>query len=99
MQRKRKKRNTIGFPIYGVLGGAIGGAVAVLLVESHLEEIKNMFSKTSDNIMEDIDIKRDEIKQTLDEAGSDTMGDVGVAMEKALEDIETDKQSEDELTK
>ena len=93
MQRKRKKNNTKDFLIYGVLAGVIVGVAAVLLVQSHLDEIENIFNNNADSADKDIDIKRNEIKQTLEEVGSDTMGDVGVAMEKALEDVKTDKQS------
>ena len=48
---------------------------------------------------EDINIKREEIKHTLEEYGDEVVGDVGAAMEKALEGIEAKKQNNNELKK
>ncbi|MEK6264687.1 MAG: hypothetical protein N2B06_07965 [Clostridium sp.] len=45
-----------------------------------------------DDINEEIDNSRNEIKQTLKNGNNKPIGDVGSAMEEALEDLETDKQ-------
>lgn len=47
-----------------------------------------------DEINEEINIKRDEIKQTLKNNTNKPMGDVGSAMEEALEDLETENQDQ-----
>jgi hypothetical protein len=45
-----------------------------------------------DDINEEINIKRDEIKKTVENAASDKhIGNVGIAMEDAVEDLEEDK--------
>lgn len=45
-----------------------------------------------DDINEEIDTSRNEIKQTLKNGNNKPMGDVGSALEEALEDLETEKQ-------
>jgi hypothetical protein len=49
-------------------------------------------SDICDDINEEIDTNRDEIKQTLKNGNNKPMGDVGSALEEALEDLETEKK-------
>jgi len=56
--------------------------------EENKEVSKEENEKVSKEEDEEVKIKREEIKQTLDMAPDKSVGDVGVAMEKALEDLE-----------
>ena len=82
-----------GFIGLSIIGITIVGIAKKLLAQSQLEEQKNV-SQAPKNGDEDINIKRDEIKHTLEEFGDEVVGDVGVAMEKALEGLEVKKQNE-----
>ena len=99
---KQKKQNVNlvkGFAVFSIIGITIGGIAKRLLDQSKLDEQKEITIPTSNNSNEDINIKRDEIKRTLEEYGDEVVGDVGVAMEKALEGLENKKHNEDENTK
>ena len=45
------------------------------------------------NIDEDVNINRGEIKQTLESVGEESLGDVGIAMENAIENLEDEKEN------
>ena len=96
--RKRKQKGC-SINSFAVIGIAIGGVIAGLFVRSCYGEIKNSAISNAKDIDEDINIKRDEIKQTLDKALGESVGDVGTAMEEAFEDLEDEKQNDDEVTK
>lgn len=96
---KRKKRKQMGeysndVVIYAVLGVAIGGIIAVVAAQKCMKEIKNIIINNANNNEEEIKIKRDEIKETLLKADVKSVGDVGVAMENALEDLEEEQYEE-----
>lgn len=88
--RKRKQKGC-SINSFAVIGIAIGGVIAGLFVRSCYGEIKNSAISNAKDIDEDINIKRDEIKQTLEEFGDEFIGDVGVAMEKALDNVKDEK--------
>ena len=91
------------FVFLAILGIAIGGVIVALVAESCLGEIRNtIISNTKDidgNIDEDVNIARDEIKQTLEKADDKSVGDVGAAMEKAFEELEDEDQNENVIEK
>ncbi|WP_298838112.1 hypothetical protein [Clostridium sp.] len=95
-EKKKKKVNLVkGFALLSLIGIVIGGVTKRLLAQSRIEE-KNDIDVTepkTDN--EDINTKRNEIKHTLEEFGDEVVGDVGVAMEKALDGLELKKQKEE----
>ncbi|MBX4266916.1 hypothetical protein [Clostridium estertheticum] len=91
-QKKQKVNLVKGLAVFSIIGITIGGVAKKLLDRSHLEEKKNI--PTPNNSDEDINIKRDEIKHTLEEFGDEVVGDVGVAMEKALDGLEYKKDNE-----
>ncbi|MBZ9607659.1 hypothetical protein G9F73_007500 [Clostridium estertheticum] len=100
---KKRKQRVCPINSLAVIGVAIGGAIAGLFVRSCCGEIKNIIISNAKDIEEDIEedtnTKRDEIKQTLDKAHDESVGDVGIAMERAFEDLEDEKQSKDEVIK
>ncbi|MCB2295574.1 hypothetical protein LGK95_19020 [Clostridium algoriphilum] len=98
-QRKRKGNSINNFAAFAILGVTIGGAFAGVFVRKCIDELKNIIVSNAMNSDEDISTKRDEIKQTLEKAPDESVGDVGVAMEKAFEDLEEDEQDESEATK
>ena len=106
-QRKQKSNSSRNFAFFAVVGVAIGGVVAALFSKTCCEKIKNINIRNEKDINEDINenndeeinIKRDEIKQTLENVGDESIGDVGDAMEKALEDLEDEKRNENEVSK
>jgi hypothetical protein len=69
---------------------ALGGVVAVLLTENCFEEIKKVIIKNTQGICIDKETKkkREEIRETFEQADKETMGDVGNAMGNALDDLE-----------
>jgi len=101
-QRKRKGGLINKFAVIAASGVAIGGAFVGLFGRRCCDEIKkNIFSneknsnedinhKNEDinNKNKDINIKREEIKKTLKKGLDESVGDVGVAMEKAIDDLE-----------
>ena len=93
-QKKQKGNFVKGFAVFSVIGIAIGGVVTILLSQTKLYEKKDPIISNYKDSNEDINIKRDEIKQTLEEFGDEFVGDVGVAMEKALENVKDEKQNE-----
>ncbi|MBU3182842.1 hypothetical protein [Clostridium psychrophilum] len=96
-QKKQKVNSINNFAAFAVLGVAIGGTFAGIFVRKYLDEIKSIIVNNEMNSNEDIDIKRDEIKQTLEKAPDKCVGDVGAAIEKALDDLSDDKQDENEV--
>ncbi|MBU3159173.1 hypothetical protein KPL37_05305 [Clostridium frigoris] len=97
-QKKQKVTLVKGIAIFSVIGIAIGGFATRLLAQSHLDEKKEAtINGDYKNGNEDINIKRDEIKHTLEEFGDEVVGDVGMAMEKALEGLEDKKHNENEI--
>ncbi|MBU3111146.1 hypothetical protein [Clostridium lacusfryxellense] len=99
---KSKKRKQMGnysnsVMVYAVLGVAIGGIIAGLVARKCTDEIKNIIiNNANNNIDEEINTKRDEIKETLLKADVKSVGDVGMAMEDALEDLEEEQYKENE---
>ncbi|MBU3218411.1 hypothetical protein LL033_22845 [Clostridium estertheticum] len=93
-QKKQKVNLVKGFAVFTIISIAIGGVAKKWLDRSHLEEKKNIPIPTPNNSDEDININRDEIKHTLEEFGDEVVGDVGVAMEKALDGLEYKKDNE-----
>ena len=92
-QKKQQNVNLVkSFAIFSIMGILIGGVTKMFLAQNRLEEKNNITNPVNPN--EDINIKRDEIKHTLEEFGDEVVGDVGVAMEKALEGLEVKKQNE-----
>ncbi|HEY8891856.1 MAG TPA: hypothetical protein VIM70_16580 [Clostridium sp.] len=103
-QRKKKNDSNKGFVVFTVLGLSIGGAIAGLFARRYCDEIKDIIvsnAKDSDynednednEDNEEINIKREEIKDTLNSAPNKSVGDVGVAMEKAIEDLEDEEDN------
>ena len=65
-----------------------------------MDEIKNIIiNNANNNNDEEINVKREEIKETLLKADVKSVGDVGVAMEDALEDLEEEQYKENEEKK
>ena len=93
-QRKRKGSSLKTIAIFSVLGVAIAGAAIVLLTQSCSSQIRNIVINKANEIDDDIETKRDEIKQTLENVDEESIGDIGIAMEDALEDLEAEKQNE-----
>ncbi|MGH4117596.1 hypothetical protein [Clostridium sp.] len=98
-QKKHNSNSIKRVAIFAGLGIAIGGTVLGLLYQRCCSEITHIIINNAKDIDEDIDeevnIKRDEIKQTLKNKDNEPMGDVGSAMEEALEDLEVEEQDED----
>jgi len=101
LNKKRRKINNIkSFWGLTAVGVVIGGTVMALFTKNYFREIQNIvINNAEDNgveinedAYEDKNIK-DEIKETLEKVGEDSVGDVGVAIEDALEDVEEEKKS------
>lgn len=97
-QKRKKIRKIKSFATFAILGVAIGGVV-VLFKQSCCEEIRKIVIKNAPNIDEDINIKRDEIKQTLETVSDESKGDIGVAMKNAFENLENENQNGNENKK
>jgi hypothetical protein len=102
---KQKKHNSNSIKkvaLFAGLGIAIGGTVLSLLYQRCCSEITHIIIKNAKDIDEDINeeinIERDEIKQTVKNKANEPMGDVGSAMEEALEDLEVEEQVENDVT-
>ncbi|GCD12758.1 hypothetical protein [Clostridium tagluense] len=107
--KKQKVSNHKSFLALSVVGVAIGGAALALFTKNCSREAKkNVTDNLEDNngnikkdidenasIVEDINLNRDEIEDTLKNVGEESIGDVGIAMEHALEDDYDEKQNED----
>lgn len=93
-QRKRKGSSLKTIAIFSVLGVAIASVALVLLTQSCRTEIRNIVIRKANELDDDITTKRNEIKQTLENVDDESIGDIGVAMEDALKDIEAEKKSE-----
>jgi hypothetical protein len=102
MIKKRKKMGNYNnsVMIYAVLGVAVGGIVIGVAARKCMDEIKNIIiNNANNNNDEEINDKRDEIKETLLKADFKSVGDVGVAMEDALEELEEEQYKENEEKK
>jgi gas vesicle protein len=99
-KQKIKKLKTIG--ALAVLGVAIGGAATVIFAHGCCNKMGNIVIRNVEDIDDDVNknrgndenINRDEIKETLGKAGEESLGDVGFAMENALEDLEDENDDE-----
>ncbi|MGK0466435.1 hypothetical protein [Clostridium sp.] len=103
-QKKHKRNSVKGVAVFAGLGVVIVGAGMALLYQKCCSEIRHIVvsneknfdedidSDIYDNINEEIDTSRDEIKQTLKNGNNKPIGDVGSALEEAFEDLETEKQ-------
>lgn len=97
--KKKKNNNLNSYIALGVFAVAIAGTVATLLTKNCCKEIENIVINNAENndehseddIDEEAKINRNEIKQTLEHVSEDSLGDVGLAMEDALEDLEEEK--------
>ena len=91
-QRKQMLSHRNNIVMLTLLTVAVGGVVAVLLTENCFEEIKKVIIKNTQGIGIGIDKetkkKREEIRETFEQADKETMGDVGNAMGNALDDLE-----------
>jgi len=91
---KKKKTNVDSinsFIVFAVVGVAIGGAIVGIFARNCLDELKNVIINNAKDADEDIDLKREQIKQTLENAEDESVGDVGAAMEKAFEDLKDEQ--------
>ncbi|MCJ7688573.1 MAG: hypothetical protein MUO60_04545 [Clostridiaceae bacterium] len=100
-QNKHNRNSIKRVTLFAGLGIAIGGTVLGLLYQRCCSEITHIIIKNAkdfdEDINEDINIKKDEIKQTLKNKANEPMGDVGSAMEEALEDLEVEEQDENDV--
>ena len=87
-QRKRKTNSMKNIVVVTAAGIVIGGAITVLITEKCCEKIKQIVIGNEKGIDKDIIIKRSEIKETLKNAGDESLGDLGIEMKKALDDLE-----------
>jgi hypothetical protein len=90
-QRKQKINSIKNIANFAVLAIAITRVIAGLLTERGSEESGNIIRNKKDiheDTNEDINIKRDEIKKTLEEIDDESIGDIGVEMKKAFKDLE-----------
>jgi len=106
--KNKNHKNT--WPI-AVLGVAIGGTLVALLTKSYFKEIKNIdinnLEDSTDDIseavykndenIEDNSIIENEIMETLEHVDEESLGDVGIAMENALENSEDLSQSQHKI--
>lgn len=97
-QKKQKPSNFKNIAFFSLLGVAIGGTAAALLVKNCNPKANNTVMNKTNN-KEDVNFKTDEIKKVLENEPDESLGDVGIAMEKALEDVETKNQIKDEPNK
>lgn len=89
-QKKQKFNKLKSFTGLALLGAAIGGAAIVLYTKNCCDKTINFVIEK----VEDIDEaeNRDEIKETLKNVSEESLGDVGIAMENALDDLEEKKE-------
>jgi hypothetical protein len=87
-QRRRKTNSMKNIVVVTVAGIVVGGAITVLITEKCCEKIKQIVIGNEKDIDKDINIKRNEIKETLENVGDESLGDVGIEMKKALDDLE-----------
>jgi len=90
-QKKQKASSLRNIAIFSAIGVAITGAAVILLAQSCSKEIRNMVIKKANELDEEINIKRDVIKHAVEEVGEESLGDVGIAIEDALHDLEDHK--------
>lgn len=93
-QKKQKVSFIKGLAVFSVISIAVGGVAKRILAQNRLDKRKNTDTNNSKTIVDDISAKREEIKQTLEEFGDEVVGDVGFAMEKALDNLEDKKETE-----
>lgn len=91
-QMKKKLNKVKGFAGLALLGTAIGGAAIAIYT-------KNCCDKTIKFVVEKVDHmdeaeNRDEIKETLENVSEESLGDIGIAMENALDDLEHKKEND-----
>ena len=110
--KKQRINHIKSYAVLAVLGVAIGGTAVALLTKGCCKEIKNIDinnledneeefdgdfgSNTEDYLNEDTDINRNKIKETLEKVDEQSLGDIGVAMEHAIEELDEEKKSENE---
>lgn len=98
-RRKQKNNSADNVIIFTVIGLAVGGIIAGIVARKCMDEIENIIINNANNVNEETDNNRDEIKQTVLKTDVKSVGDVGVAMEKALEDLEDEEYKENEENK
>jgi replicative DNA helicase len=111
-KRKNNNKNVKNFWALAVLGVAIGGTILALFSKNYFREIKNIVINNLDdstndinedvyendeNIEEDNNIIEKEIMDTLEHVDEKSLGDVGIAMENAIENLEDVNQSENKI--
>jgi hypothetical protein len=95
--KKQKTSNLKKLGVLAVLGAAIGGIIALLSTQGCCEKTSSIIFRNVDDIDDDINKNRDEIKQTLEKVEAESLGDVGVAMENALDNSEDKKENDNEV--
>ncbi|MGH4051238.1 MAG: hypothetical protein ACREVX_07775 [Clostridium sp.] len=98
-RRKQKNNSADNVIIFTVIGLAVGGIIAGIVARKCMDEIENIIINNANNVNEETDNNSDEIKQTVLKTDVKSVGDVGVAMEKALEDLEDEEYKENEEKK
>ena len=84
-QKKQKTGSIKNIAILSALGIAITGIALVLVAQSCSNEIKKIVISKANDMAND----EDEIKQAIEKVDDEELGDVGLAMEDALEDLES----------
>ncbi|MBU3143709.1 hypothetical protein [Clostridium sp. CF012] len=105
--KKQRINHIKSYSVLAVLGVVIGGTAVAILTKGCCKEIKNIdINNVEDNEEEfdgdfggnneDTDSNRNEIKETLEKVDEQSLGDIGVAMEHAIEELEEEEKSENE---
>ena len=82
-QRKGDSNSIKGVAIFTVVSIVIVGAITLLFTEKCCEKMKDIIRDENDK-----DIKKNEIKETLEKASEESIGDLGVELKRALADME-----------
>ena len=91
-QKKQKLKKLQSITSLALLGVAIGGTALALYTKGCCEKTINLVVEKVDDIVDTEN--RDEIKETLKNVSEESLGDVGIAMENALDDLEEKKQND-----
>jgi len=86
-QKKQKSNSLRNIVILSALGIAITGIAVVLVAQSCSKEIRDIVISKANDMADD----GEEIKQAIEKVDDEELGDVGLAMEDALEDLSDKK--------
>ena len=86
-QKKQKSNSLRNIAILSALGIAITGIAVVLVAQSCSKEIRDIVISKANDMADD----GEEIKQAIEKVDDEELGDVGLAMEDALEDLSDKK--------